>query len=216
MMSKLSKEKQTQLALIAFGTVAVAALIWYFFVSIPSAGLQKLQQDIFDLEEKTRRAEFRIRRASTVASELAALEKQIGEVETHMIPYEQLNGKKWLLDTLTRFIQTNEHEVIPTRLSNDPVTGNEFVTLPKFAYSGALYEVELRAFYHDFGRFLADLETSFPYLRIHNLQLAPIATPSAVAGPSADLPDELLNSVDREQLRVSMKLVVLFKPPDIP
>lgn len=209
------REKQTQMLAIGIGTAVVAGLIWFFVISAFRDRLAKTEETILEVEDRIHKAELRIRRARIVEQEFAELRERISAAEAQMIPVEQLNGKKWLLDTVSRFIQTNKHDVVPTRLSNDPLIGKQFILLPKFAYSGAAYDLEVRAYFHEFGRFLADFENSFPYLRIHELQMSPIATPSAAAGPTADVPDEMLNSIEREQLRISMKVVVLFRPEEV-
>jgi len=147
-----------------------------------------------------------------VSEEFSELREKVFEVESQMIPVEQLKGRKWLVDKLVNFIK-DTYDVRLTNLSNDPLTGAQFLLLPKFAYSAAAYDVEMRAFYHEFGRFLADFENSFPYMRVQNLVMWPLATASAATGPTPDTPEELMNSSDIEQLGIRMRIVVLYKPP---
>lgn len=209
-MNKLSKDKQQRILLIALGTAALCGAIWFLVVGGQNSQILKLEDSIYTAQDKLNKAQIRTRRAAIIEEELRKLQQQIGEAEARMIPVEQLNGKKWIFDLLSNFIK-NRHNVIPTGLSNDPIIGKQFLPLPKFPYSAAAYDVELRAYYHDFGKFLADFENSFPYISIHQIQIWPIATPSAASGPVADTPEELLSGTEREQLKIIMRVVVLFR-----
>ena len=73
---------------------------------------------------------------------------------------------RWVIRTFTR-LQTNDVEFInlaPPRLG--PLN-----ILPQVPYEAATFSVSGRAYYRDFGRFLADLENSFPHLRLRRLAL---------------------------------------------
>ena len=215
-MNKLPREKRDKIILIAVGTLALCAAFWYFAITAQQAALDKYADSIREAQEKIFKAELQINRAASRQLELAALREQIAQAEARMIPVEQVTGNKWLFDTLVNFIAQHKHDVRPTSLSNDPVVGKQFLLLPKFAYTAAAYDLEMQGYFHAFGRFLADFENSFPYINIQKLQLWPLATPSAGIGPSTDVQDELLGSAEREQLKIAMKVVVLFKPAGSP
>ena len=210
-MNKLSKEKRNQLIGVAAGTLAVCAALWYFVISSQNESLRKNKETIEELQNKTEKAQRLVKRRASIEEELAGLTNEIARAEAEMIPVEQLNGKKWLLDKLNNFTK-DRYDVTLMNLSNDPLIGKQFLLLPKLDYSAAAYNVEVRAFFHEFGKFLADFENSFPYMWIQNLQIWPLATPSAATGPAADVPEEILNSEAREQLRIYLKIAVLFKP----
>lgn len=216
-MSKLSKEKRDKIILSAVGALALAGVFWYFVITAQNASREKYQQSIRDAQDKIYKAEMLIKRGASKQAELAELRQQIADAEAQMIPVEHLKGSKWLSDTLVNFITKNKHDVRLTNLSNDPVLGKQFLPLPKFAYSAAAYDlVEMQGYYHAFGKFLADFENSFPYIRIQKLQIWPLATPSAASGPTTDVPEELVAGPEREQLKIAMRVVVLFKPSGSP
>lgn len=210
-MNKLSREKRNQLLGIAAGVVVLCGVLWYFVVSSLNENLAKARVSVEDLQTKIEKAQRLIKRRAAIETDLAGLTNLLAQAEVEMIPVEQLNGKKWLLDKLNHFTK-DRYDVTLMNLSNDPLIGKQFLILPKFDYSAAVYNVEVRTFFHEYGRFLADFENSFPYLRIQSLQMWPLATPLAATGPSADVPEELMNGEGREQLRISMRIVVLFKP----
>ncbi|MEW6157301.1 MAG: hypothetical protein AB1813_07700, partial [Verrucomicrobiota bacterium] len=80
----------------------------------------------------------------------------------------------------------------------DPPQPVEFDLLPKVPYGMTLFAINGRATYHDFGRFLAEFENNFPFLRLRSLELEPIAFGSTA-------PE------DREVLRFKMELGSLTK-----
>jgi hypothetical protein len=207
-MIRLSKDKQNKILMIAAGTLVLCGVLWYFIISAQNQSASKYQDSIRDIQNKIYKAEMMIKRTATLQAELNGLRQQIAEAEAQMIPIEQLHGKKWLLDKLNQFI-LNKYEVTPTSLSNEPVV-EKHLLLPKFTYSGASYLLELRAHYHEFGKFLADFENSFPYISIQSLKIWPIATPSEAGGVSEKVED--LSETEREQLKISMKVTPLFKP----
>jgi Tfp pilus assembly protein PilO len=211
-MNKLPKEKRDKIVLICVGAFLLCALLWYFLISSQNESIDKYRASILDLQSKVHRAEMLSKRAALVASELAKVQSEITEAEAEMIPIEQLSGNKWLLDTLTAFINDRRHAIRIVHITKDAVAGKQFLLLPKFAYSGAAYDVELRGYYHDFGKFLADFENHFPYMNVQQLQMWPVATPKGATVASAETAKDLAIGPEREQLRISLRFVVLFKP----
>ncbi|MEY2409955.1 MAG: hypothetical protein QOF48_2625, partial [Verrucomicrobiota bacterium] len=74
--------------------------------------------------------------------------------------------------------------------------------LAKFPYRAAVFHVRGTAFFHDFGRFVADFENTFPYMRIQNIDLEP---------SSSSLGDHT-NPNDKEKLSFKMEIVTLVNP----
>ncbi|MBM3839818.1 MAG: hypothetical protein FJ398_17970 [Verrucomicrobia bacterium] len=211
-MNKLSREKRNQLIAVASGVLVLCLALWYFVVRAQQETIEKTRTSIDDVGSKIEKGQRLVKRRTLIEAELTELGAQIAEAEAQMLPLEHLSGKKWILDKLLNFIK-DQYDVTLMDLSNTPLTGKQFLLLPKFdPYSAAAYKVEMRGFFHEFGRFVADFENSFPYMRILDLEMWPLATPAAARVASPDLSDELLNSEAREQLRISLRIVVLFKP----
>jgi hypothetical protein len=68
---------------------------------------------------------------------------------------------------------------------------------PTFPYQAAAFGVRGKGYYHDIGKFVADFENSFPYMRIQNLELAP---------------DGGAQAADDETIQFRMEIVTLIKP----
>ena len=78
-----------------------------------------------------------------------------------------------------------------------PVGRGDVGLLAQFPYDAALFSVRGSAYFHDFGKFLADFENEFPYFRVQNISLT--------AGSEGAVGTE-------EKLFFKMDVVALIKP----
>src|SRR3989442_1940594 len=85
-----------------------------------------------------------------------------------------------------------------------PVKG-EIGLLPQFPYQATVFTARGAGHYHDFGKFLADFENSFPYFRVQNISLSPGL--DSVAGTDASTA-----ATGEENLSFRMEIVALIKP----
>jgi hypothetical protein len=103
----------------------------------------------------------------------------------------------WLLQNLAQFLAAHRGAgVTPSGISQPEIT--ESTMIPKFAYKTATFHVKSNGYFHDVGRFIADLETDFPYVRVQNIELARVQS-GAPAG-------------DMEKLAVTFDMVMLMQP----
>jgi hypothetical protein len=70
--------------------------------------------------------------------------------------------------------------------------------LPNFPYKQATLTIGGTAHFHDFGKFVADFENQFPYMRLMNVTLEPASGVLAA---------------DKERLSFRMEIATLVKPP---
>jgi hypothetical protein len=209
-MNKLSKEKRDRIILILIGGAGLAAGIWYFILGSQSAALADYRDRIERAQDRLVKAERLTRRDLQIQTSLKELREKIAGAEGQMVPSDEVAGKKWFLDQLNAFIQ-NRYDVALRNLS-DPMVGKQYLLLPGMTYSAAAYNVELHGYYHEFGRFLADFENSFPYLSIQNLQINPMGAQAI----SVDRPEfGAGDSDEREKLIVRMTVVLLFRPGNV-
>ena len=195
-MNKLPKEKRDRILMILGGALAGAVLIYYFLITEQNAKLEKVQELIRDVAYKTSQAEMRIKRAPDTKSGLEEIGRKLAAAESQMLPSSQIDGNLWLFNTLTDFIRTNQsgarYDVTTTGLDPKPQVDKKFLSLPRFAYGAAAYTWRAEAFFHEFGRFLADFENSFPFIAVQDLQIYPLATPGASPGSGFQAQDVTL------------------------
>ena len=99
----------------------------------------------------------------------------------------------WTVSSLKQFNTPSYKVDMPQIGSPDVGSVHAF---PDFPYNQAIVAVSGSAYYYEFGKFLADLENHFPYLRVQNLILEP------GYGTTAE---------EREKLNFHMDIVTLVK-----
>ncbi len=132
-----------------------------------------------------------IANADQLEAELAEAERQVTKLEEGMASGDLY---AWAINTVRQFKLPYKVE-IPQFSQIDGPKDNSL--LPNFPYKQATLTIGGTAFFHDFGRFLADFENSFPYARVLNLTLEPVSG--------------LLHE-NREKLAFKMDISMLVKP----
>lgn len=166
-MNKLSKTQKERLGLVAVGTVALMAALWWFMVNPENAQLAKTIRDTQTKQDKLSKAEAVLRTAgevnATYTNQLQALQGR----ETGLAP--DRGAYEWIINTINPFIQSRKGVNITT--FSEPVISDQGL-LPHFPYRWATFHVHGIGYFQDFGKFFADFENSFPYFRIQNLDIS--------------------------------------------
>jgi len=194
-MNKLSKEKRSQLILVALLAVGAMAGLWFCLISYQQGRLQVAARQIKDTQKEIEKTQKVVREAGLIDAELKETAQKLAAVELDM-PSGDLYS--WFISRFKQFNVPSYHVDIP-QLSQ-PLVG-EVTILSGFPYNQATVSVAGTAFFWDLGKFLADFENRFPYARIQNLALEP--------GPGAGNPEE------RERLSFRMEIVILLKPNNL-
>ena len=190
-MNKLSKEKRNHLILVALGTTASIAALWYCLI-----GSQRIK--LVQIAGKSAAVQREIDKTLKVVQESHSVEAALSEVSSKLAANEnQIPSGDLYAWIVTRIKQFN----VPTYKVDMPQLGLPVVSeVPMFAdfpYHQASVAVAGTAYYYDLGKFLADFENHFPYARIQNLSLEP-------SGGSA-------TSDEKEKLSFRMEIVTLVK-----
>ena len=101
---------------------------------------------------------------------------------------------------MNTFKDKDEYKVEIPQFSKELQT--EVGLFAKFPYRTAVFTLRGTAYFHDFGRFVADFENKFPHIRIQNIELDPIASSNG-NGNHAEEP---------EKLAFKMEVVTLVNP----
>ncbi|MCI0537168.1 MAG: hypothetical protein L0Z50_18275 [Verrucomicrobiales bacterium] len=201
-MNKLNKEKRDKLGLIGVGT-ALVTMLFYFFVVSPQREQIALHEDKIERSHELLNKDERwIRQGPLVRENLATYRQTLETRQTDMAPLDKF---KWFYNTLESF--QSRYDVSLVDITREPEFG-EVGVLPNFAYQAAIFGVKLNATYHDFGKFLADFENKFPYMRVQNLRLE-LDPAQKLAGTNALIAASLDT---RERLAITLKVVTLVKP----
>lgn len=189
-MNKLSKEKKLHLCLVGLGTVGVIACLWFFLLSLQKDKIKQISSKISSTEQEIQKVSKVVVEANQVQAALDESTAKLSDIETTM-PAGDLYS--WVVSTLRQFNAASYRVDLPQ--IGVPTIG-EVRMFPNFPYHQAIISVGGTAYYWDFGKFLADFENHFPYMRVQNLNLEPAAGAN---------PDE------REKLSFRMEIVALVK-----
>ncbi len=193
-MSKLSKEKTQQIALVWIFAAAGAVLLWWFGVSSVNAKRRATNDAVTAAQAKIEDGNKKKQRANASKDALRAVEKDLKEKEDGMASGELF---AWVDGRLNTLIAQHLLDVdIPTKTRGEAVEVG-LLPAPPFPYKAVKYAVKGTAYYHEFGKFVANFENTFPYIRIQNIEITPGGQ---------------FESSDPERLNFRFEIVALQKP----
>jgi len=185
----IPKEKRNQLLLVAIITVAVLVLIGLTFIHPQIQTLSKIKANKRAAQAKLQQINDTIKHMDAAESELAAVSNALSHAGEDMASGDIYS---WTYDTIRRFkvpYQVDIPQIGQPELSDVDL-------LPNFPYKQVKFTVNGTAYYHDFGKFIAAFENTFPHIRIVNLTMDPIPS-----GPDGST----------EKLSFRMDIVALIK-----
>lgn len=199
-MKNLPKEKRDRLILVALGTGACLVAIWYGLISNQQKSLDEIGKQISEQKMKVTSAERLVASAAEVKKSADVMQAKLQVIEDGMASGDMYS---WIIQTMTKFCASRKVDI--PQFSRE-VTADVGI-LPKFPYRAAIFTVRGSAFFHDLGKFIADFENAFPYIRLQNLEIDP-------SGSSAsNLPGNSTGGVaDPEKLSFKMEIVTLINP----
>ncbi len=190
-MNKLSKEKRNQLVL-ALIVLAMVAGGWYAMIyKSQTETLATLRTKRDASRQKLQQVKKAIDTAEQVETELASGKQQLIKIEEGMATGDLYS---WAINTIREFKLAHKVEIPQYSQIDGP---KEMTMLPGFPYKQVTLTIAGSAQFHDFGKFIADFENQFPYMRVMNLSLEPAAN---------------LASPEKERLAFRMEVAALVKP----
>ena len=198
-MARLSKEKRDRLILVVVLTIAFSVGLWYGIITTRKERLIETTATIRAAIDKLEKARALVKQSAKAEAQAAAAESKLKVVEESMA--SGVDHYTWAIMLLEKARTKHDVKIIEV---TRPVKG-EVGLLAQFPYQAAIFTARGAGHYHDFGKFLADFENSFPYFRVQNISLAPGA--DSAVGP------ETPTSVSGEEnLAFRMEIVALIKP----
>jgi hypothetical protein len=167
-MKSLSKDKRNQLVLVVLLTCGVLAGIWFGLIRFQQTKLDQLAQNRAAVEQKLDQVKQAIETADAVETCLTESSQRLAKIEATMASGDLY---AWTINTIRQFKLGYKIEIPQFSQIDGPKDMN---MLAGFPYKQANMTISGTAFYSDFGKFLADFENQFPYMRVVNLSLEPI------------------------------------------
>src|SRR5206468_4612557 len=144
-------------------------------------------------ENKLQSAERLVGSTAQIQRNLTASFARLKAIESTMASGDMYS---WIISTVNTF-KENYRVDIPQFSREVPTEVGMFAHFP---YRAAVFHLRGMAFYHDFGKFVADFENTFPYMRLQNIELDPPTASNAAA------------QNDQEKLAFKMEIVALVNP----
>ena len=170
---KLPREKRNKLLAVVAGTLVALVGLYFGLIKYQEQNLQRLAEKKVAVEARRKQVLDAIKRASQIETDLAAAKKAMADAEADIASGDLYS---WVINTLRDF-KAKYKVNIPQFNPIGPTM--EVNLLPNFPYKQAALSVAGTAHFHDFGRFLADLENQFPHIRVMNLSLELNQSPAA-------------------------------------
>lgn len=200
-MNKLSKEKQSRIALVGLCSVGISVGLYFLVVKNQLDTLAVSVSKTAEIRSKVDQANSFLKQSATLEKKLAGISDELNQREADMVPDRDTYDA--MLKTIRAF-EVSRTGVFP--LVIDQPRTNELQMLPKFPYKAAIFHATGRGFYHEFGRFIADFENTFRLSQIVNLDVAPAGLTSSGMGGAP------LTQTDAEILVFNFDIIVPIKP----
>ena len=192
-MKNLPKDKRDRLILVVLITTAVAVGMWYGLISNQQKALLSVLQQGEEQKTKVEGAHRLIASAPDLEAQARAANEKLHAIEQGMAAGDMYS---WIILTVNKFRADRDIEI--PQFSREVTT--DVAVLPRFPYKAALFNLRGTAHYHDFGKFLAEFENAFPFLRVQNIELEAASETSAT------------QTSKPEKLAFKMELVALINP----
>jgi Tfp pilus assembly protein PilO len=198
-MNKLSKDKRDKFILTVIGAAGIIAVLYFLVITDQQAELVSTDMRISALKVKRDSSDRQTKRAAQTQAELDAAKKALVLKERDM-PRPNTDHV-WFLNIMAE--RRNRYN---GRLDVDEIKTPEAVdagVLPNFPYRALAMSVTMVGTYQDCGAFIADLENSYPYMRVQLQNVVPELRSSAPGARS--------NPGEEDKLRFQYRVITLVK-----
>ena len=195
-MAKLTREKRDQLILTALMSSMIMVALWMLLISPTRVALAKMAGEVGVTEDQLTDARRVVSRAGQIEVEMKATAFFLAAMERDMV---EGDPNLWIRSILNDFFGQSKRGVELPSIGTPDL--GEIGVLPDFPYKAMFFRLSGKGFYHDIGKFIADFENRYPYIRVQNLDLKPSGNAERF-GPSG------------ETLAYSFEIVVPVKPEE--
>ena len=192
-MKNLPKEKRDRLVLLGVVGLAVLAGLYYGLITTQQNSLEAMAKKQLEQQIKLQGAERLVTSTPQIQQNRDASLSRLKTVESTMASGDMYS---WIILTVNTFKENYKVEI--PQFSRE--VASEVGMLSRFPYRAATFHLRGTAHFHEFGKFVAEFENAFPYMRIQNIELDPASGSAASA------------QGDPEKLAFKMEIVTLVNP----
>jgi hypothetical protein len=202
-MNKLSKDKRDKLLLICIMAGGLVAVLYFLVIVDQKDELTGLTNRIAQMSDKRDKAAKTFKRQRDFEENLEGQKKLLNAKQAEMPRAGE--GILW-------FNTLMEERRVVFNLDIKDIKGPEQPVdpgiLPKFDFKGVAFTVTMVGTYLDFGRFLADFENRFPYMRTQLQSVTPEYVPPSATGAN---PASAGSDNEPLKLRFNFRVISLIK-----
>ena len=191
-MKRLPPDKRNKLILVIVGTLALMGLVYFFLIGPQDEQNRTLAVKTSDELSKLEHIKQSIKQADATASTADEISAALSRAEQDTATGDVF---AWTYDTMRQF-KANRHLEITA--IGQPAQSDVDI-LANFPYKQIKFQIIGNGYYHDLGKFIADLENKFPHMRINTLAIDGGSTPGSTEGAN-------------EKLSFRMEIAALVKP----
>ena len=180
-----TKQKRNQLVLTLGGALLLVVGLGFGLVRPQYAKLAGIKKETIDTEKHLDGIRHLVQESDAGSNQLREATLVISNAEADMATGDIY---AWTVDTMRHF-KANYKVDVPE--IGQPTVGDVDL-FPHFAYKQIRFSLHGTGYYHDIGKFIADLEDKFPHMRVINIEMSPVGT-------------------DSEKLTFSMEIIALVK-----
>ena len=171
-MKRLPPDKRNKLIFVVIGSLGLISLVYFLLIGPQNEQNRLLaaqtNKQLINLEQMKRT----INEADATASKVAEIDAVLDSAEADTASGDVL---AWTYDTMRQF-NVNRHVDITTM--GQPVESDEDL-FDDFPYKQIKFEIIGTGYYHDIGKYIADLENKFPHIRVLNINIDPNGSEAA-------------------------------------
>jgi Tfp pilus assembly protein PilO len=173
-------QKRNQLFLALGVTVLLIGGLIFGLIRPQYDKLSSIRKQTQDTQEHYKDIENLIHQSNATAGALAGLTNDLASAESDMATGDIY---AWTVDTMRHFKATYKVEV--TEIGQPSMS--EVDIIPNFPYKQLRFNIKGTGYYHDIGKFIADLENKFPHMRVLNVEMTPVGAETEKLAFSMDV-----------------------------
>ena len=166
-----NRQKRNQLFMALGGTVVLVAGLFFGLIRPQYNKLSTIGKQTQDTQERYKSVENLIHQSNAAGAELAGATNDLASAESDMATGDIY---AWTVDTMRHF--KLGYKVDVPEIGQPSMGDMEMV--PNFPYKQLRFTIHGTGYYHDIGKFIADLENKFPHMRVLNLDMSPVGNES--------------------------------------
>jgi Tfp pilus assembly protein PilO len=183
--------KRNQMLVVVAATGLVLAGLWFGIIQSQKQALSNIARTKADVRAKLDQFNLAIKSADKIDAECKEARQLLANKES-LMAHGDLYA--WAIGFVRQFKSSYRVDIPQFSQVDGP---REVSMLPRFPYHQATLTIGGTAFFHDLGRFIADLENQNPYIRVQNLTLEPARS---------------ANADDAEKLSFRFEVITLVRP----